>query len=73
MSNLCSFSNMKQVPGTCFIKNTKHTSYLIQNSGPRPMQLVVVKAVAAAVMAATSTFSKISQKRFLFMIHLPSA
>ena len=41
----------KQVPGTCFIKNTKHTSYLIQNSGPRPMQLVVVKAVAAAVMA----------------------
>jgi len=32
------------------------------------MQLVVVNAVAAAVMAATITFNSTSQKRLLFMI-----
>jgi hypothetical protein len=34
------------------------------------MQLVVVNAVAAAVMAATITFNSTSQKRLLFiMLH----
>ena len=34
--------------------------------GPTPMQLVVVSAVAAAVMAATMTFNSTSQRFFLF-------
>ena len=32
------------------------------------MQLVVVNAVAAAVMAATITFNSTSQKRLLFIL-----
>jgi hypothetical protein len=32
------------------------------------MQLVVVSAVAAAVMAATITFNSTSQKRLLFIV-----
>ena len=37
------------------------------------MQLVVVSAVAAAVMAATKTFNSTSQNREFFMATLPQS
>ena len=43
---------------------------MFQNSGPYPMQLVVVSAVRNAVRAATKTFTTTSMTFGLFFIFL---